>query len=187
MPPKPCRVFINELEYTTTRYKLQFIAFEGDNNHPFPASQDALPTQPVSRLLPSLKDIDKWEYWYTSCSMKGASKIYLCVDGVVSSRWYQTLTGLLVEFADGHRDSVGWVRLDWLTEPIALDTRDNLYIRRAGNQLFFERATFETQKPATKPNKRRLEVRQADTLEWCFSIRPRRNFLSNGRDDLGWH
>lgn len=119
--------------------------------------------------------------------MREASKIYPCVDGLVSSRWYQTLTGLLVEFADGHRESVGCVRLDWLTEPITLDTRDNLYIRRAGNQLFFEGATFETQKSVTRLNKRRLEVRRSDTLEWCFSIKPRRNFLSNGSNDLGWH
>jgi hypothetical protein len=167
--------------------KLQFIAFEGDSNHPFPAPQDALPTQPVFRLLPSLRNIDKWKYWYTSCSMKDASKVYPCIDGVVNSRWYQTLTGLLVEFADGHRDPVGWVRLDWLTEPISLDTRGNIYIRRAGKQLFFEGATFETQKPVIRRNEGRLEVRQFDTLEWCFSIKPRRNFLSNGRDDMGWH
>lgn len=168
-------------------FRLRFIAFEGDKNHPFPPPQDALPTLPESRLLPSMKSIDGWKYWYTSCSMREASKIYPCVDGVVSSRWYQTLTGLLVEFADGRRESVGWVRLDWLTEPIVLYTRDNLYIRRAGSQLFFEGTTFETQKPATRRNKGRLEVRQSDTLEWCFSIMPRRNFLSNGRDDLGWH
>ncbi|KAI8713314.1 hypothetical protein NCS52_01275300 [Fusarium sp. LHS14.1] len=185
MPPKPCRVFINELEHMERIFMLRFIAFEGDKNHPFPPPQDALPTLPESRQLPSMKSIDGWKYWYTSCSMKGASKIYPCVDGVASSRWYQTLTGLLVEFADGRRESIGWVRPDWLTEPIVLYRRDNLYIHRAGNQLFFEGTTFETQKPETRRNKGRLDVRQSDTLEWCFSIKPRRNLLSNGREDLG--
>ncbi|KAL2670785.1 hypothetical protein Neosp_014587 [[Neocosmospora] mangrovei] len=105
VPPKPCRVFINELEHKEKMFSLRFIAFEGDENHPFPPPQDALPTLPESRLLPSMKSIDGWKYWYTSCSMREASKIYPCVDGVASSCWYQTLIGLLVEFADGRRDS----------------------------------------------------------------------------------
>ncbi|KAM0438950.1 hypothetical protein ACHAPT_001711 [Fusarium lateritium] len=185
LPPKPCRVFINQIEWMWNLDNLQYVAFEGGDSHPFPAAQDALPTLPAPRPTLPTESFGKWKYWYTSCSMRGASRIYPCIDGAVNSDSYQAIIGLLVEFANGQRESVGWVRLDWVAEPIALHEGDKLCILGGGAKLFLEVVTFPNREPAKTRQDGRLEVDQSDILEWCFSISPRRNFLFNGHDHLG--
>lgn len=80
--------------------------------------------------------------------------------------------GMLLCYADGHRECVGQFRLDWVAEPIAVGKTDKLYIcGKRTNKSWAYVATVVTRAPTNRADGQWLDVPQAGVLEWWFSSR----------------
>lgn len=74
-------------------------------------------------------------WYYSTCRLENVVGITCCIDTV---RNYQPIIGMLIEYAEGHRECVGHYRLDKAAEPFKRDLEDHegeLRIGMSRNQL----------------------------------------------------
>lgn len=90
--------------------------------------------------------------------------------------------GMLLHYADGHRESIGQFRLDWAVEPIMVAKLEKLYFcgKRTKKSWGYV-AHVTTEPPASRARSSWLDVDQAGTLEWWFSTRHSVLFYNNIR------
>ncbi|KND86482.1 hypothetical protein TOPH_08886 [Tolypocladium ophioglossoides CBS 100239] len=85
---------------------------------------------------------------------------------------HRPVMGMLLYYADGHRECVGQFRLDCVVEPIMIGDTDKLYIcGKRTKECWGYVADVTSRAPASGAKGRWLDVAQAGTLEWWFSSR----------------
>lgn len=95
----------SQMFYEASHTGINALAFENDH-HSTPNQEFHSPLPPATSIRMSQQD-----YFYSSSELRGLQYITPCRTEDRSG-----ITGLLLSFADGHRESVGQVRLDLLTE-----------------------------------------------------------------------
>ncbi|KAM5352737.1 hypothetical protein ACJ41O_005459 [Fusarium nematophilum] len=164
LPRGPCRVYFNQLDQAAGRYDVNLVAFE----RAAATSQDMLPNPPVSiSRFPYTQSNEVWVH--SSCTMLHVTEVHACINRTDPHR---PVTGMLLCYADGHRECMGHLRLDWVGEPILVGETDKLYIcgKRTKKNWGYV-AAVTTRAPVSGAEGRWLDVAQAGTLEWWFSSR----------------
>ncbi|KAF5020171.1 hypothetical protein F66182_7811 [Fusarium sp. NRRL 66182] len=165
LSPNPSRVYFNDTNSWLNQHSVALMGFEqGKAIAPF----DNLPKLPVAiSNYPSSISSEVW--LHTSCSMAHLTEIQPCVD---KTRTHQPIIGMLLHYADGHRECVGQFRLDWASELIMLSETDNVFIcgKRTGEGRGYV-STITASAPVGDSSERWLHIEQTGTLEWWFSLR----------------
>lgn len=136
----------------------------------------ALPSlpRPVSPC-PRAECADFWQY--SSCSLENVVAIQLCVETPVR---HQPVVGMLVSYADGHKECVGQWRFDWASKPIDTSGTDGLHICHqrtrylsSGRHRYIGIVAVRTELRQTSPvaDGEWSAVGWTGTLEWWFSRR----------------
>ncbi|KAH7129632.1 hypothetical protein B0J13DRAFT_140093 [Dactylonectria estremocensis] len=142
------------------------------------ASPDALPEVPRSISTPPYTQSN--EIWlHSSCSLLGVVEVHPCINNTSA---YRPVMGMLLHYADGHRESIGQFRLDWAVEPIIVAKLEKLYFcgKRTKKSWGYV-AYVTTEPPGSRAQSSWLDVGQAGTLEWWFSSRHSVLFYNNIR------
>lgn len=96
-------------------------------------------------------------------------EVYPCIN---RTSLYQPVIGMLLHYADGHRECVGQFRRDWVAEPVSVGNSDKLFIcGKRTKECWGYVANVTCQEPRSRSESRWLDVAQAGTLEWWFSSR----------------
>lgn len=145
------------------RRNVELIAFEKGGAA---TSQDMPPNLPVSiSHCPYTQSNEVW--LHSSCTMPHVTEVYACVNRTAPHR---QVMGMLLCYADGHRECVGQFRLDWVAEPIMVGETDKLYIcGKRTKESWGYVAAVTTRAPVNRTEGRWLDVAQVGTLEWWFS------------------
>ena len=184
LPRKSYGVYFNDPDGTPRKHAIKFVAFDQGTARPttvnpgMPPSPGMLPEAPRSISTPPYTQSN--EIWlHSSCSMLGVVEVYPCVN-VTSA--YRPVIGMLLIYADGHRESIGQVRLDWALKPIRVAKLEKLYFcgKRTKKSWGYV-AHVTTEPPAGQTRSRWLDVGRAGTLEWWFSSRHSVLFYNNTR------
>lgn len=163
LPRGRCRVFFDQLDSLAGRHSVELIAFEKGDIAP---SQATLPSLPVSISdCPYTQSNKPWLHsWYTMSHM---TAVQACINRTAR---HQPVMGMLLCYADGHRECLGQFRLDWVAEPVVVGEMDKLYLcGKRTKQNWGYVAVVTTQAPVDRTAGRWLDVAQAGTLEWWFS------------------
>lgn len=111
--------------------------------------------------------------------MLGVVEAYPCINNTDA---YRPVVGMLLHYADGHRESIGQVRLDWVVEPIMVSELEKLYFRGKRTKKSWGYVAYvTTEPPASRGRTNWLDVGRAGTLEWWFSPRHSVLFYNNIR------
>lgn len=158
----------NELDSLAGRRNVELVAFEQGSPHSATTSPDMLPTLPVSiSHCPYTQSNEVW--LHSSCSMQRVTEVHPCIKMTTPHR---PVIGMLLSYADGHRECVGQFRLDWVAESIMIGDTDKLYIcGKRTKECWGYVAAVTVRAPASRAEGRWLDVTQAGTLEWWFSSR----------------
>lgn len=111
--------------------------------------------------------------------MLGVVEAHPCIN---STAVYRPVVGMLLHYADGHRESIGQVRLGWVVEPIVVTELEKLCLHGKRTEKSWGYVAYvTTEPPARLDGSNWLEVGRAGILEWWFSSRHSVLFYSNTR------
>lgn len=160
-------MFFNELDTPRHSLNVDFIAFEETK-----VITDQCAMEDPAKSIPAepykLKDAPHPLWQYTSCSLSNLREIQPCIE---THEDFQQVVGMLLSYADGHRESVGQMRLDQMAEPISIAKNDILFFHSKAAPDGLKHIDFvTTQAPEVKEEGCWLEVYLYGTLEWWFWI-----------------
>ncbi|CAF3490094.1 unnamed protein product [Fusarium graminearum] len=156
------QVYINEWTYDNVD-QVRYIAFSND----IPSQEEIPIPSCLAPEFPNACTKTNGPWFTSSCSMKGISKITLCRD---SSLAHKAIIGMLVEYSDGHRESLGRFRFDKTLEKFCLDSNTDLYVgsgRNIWDFLYVEQIV--TSPRHEKAHLRWMKLPRDGTLEWWNS------------------
>ncbi|KAF4968626.1 hypothetical protein FSARC_4001 [Fusarium sarcochroum] len=164
LAPDPCRVYFN-VDYSAarSRYSAELMAFEKHNTT---STDDELPKLPVSTSgRPHKQSSQDW--LYSSCTMSRVTEIHACIDQTAPHR---PVVGMLLNYADNHRECVGQFRPDWAIEPIHVGETDKIHIcSKKTEQDMGHVVAVATCPPVQDSSDSWASVEQTGTLGWWFS------------------
>lgn len=166
---QPCRVYLNKPDFRAGQFGHNRLDFFGvdDASVLYPSGGTPIHSAPISR--PDLwNDLE----FHSSCSLQNIVKIEPCIieDGVIS--------GLLLHYADGHRECVGTFRLDKVDrrQTVFLNPDDELHFRLKSWWAVYPRnaprgvAGVGTEpSDSREPGLRTWSVPQRGRLEWWYA------------------
>ncbi len=161
-------MYLNDVDLSANRCQIEAVAFEQDNR-PLTTTTDtdALPPLPIPNS-PHTSSLDGW--CYSSCSLESVTEIHPCTN---KKSLHPSVMGMLLCYADGHRECVGEFRLDWVAKPVMVRKMDNIYIFREGPSGGGRGTNTYVTAVTTRASESRVESRwhevaQAGTLDWWF-------------------
>ncbi|KAH7169755.1 uncharacterized protein B0J16DRAFT_276889 [Fusarium flagelliforme] len=162
-PPDGSRIYFNTWDSVKEK-SIKYMAFDEIQrplHRPFPSS--LMPRSPYFFTQSN-------EPWVVSYSnMEGIEEVTLCRDVLVS---HKPIIGMLLQYADGHRDCLGQFRFDKALESIRVDQSMNLHIgSRRTTKSFLYVADILTSPPSGRGELFWVEASWDGVLEWWSSPR----------------
>lgn len=175
----PCRVYFGQNYEYPRLFNDTVFAFEG-----FEEFEGSLVTSKNSRDFPVMPTAispcpdrgDDVCWMYTACSLDQVTGIRLCIE---ESKQHRSVVGMLLWYADGHRECVGQWRFDWASERVPVSETGKLYVcthriergKFAGHSYV---STVAVQAPSQgkaplADDGRWGEIPWKGSLEWWFS------------------
>ncbi len=162
-PRRESRVYFNTCDSLPDK-EIKYLAFE-DISHPAvrPYPESLVPASPFSGTQYN----EPW--FFSSCSLKGVIEITLCRSSSLS---YTPISGMLVQYTDGHRACLGQLRFDWALETVHMEQNTGLYIGSGRTRKRFAYVAEVTAHPPSDRSKLSwMDVHWDEILEWWFSSR----------------
>ncbi|KAI1438836.1 hypothetical protein GGR50DRAFT_702799 [Xylaria sp. CBS 124048] len=129
------------------------------------------------------------EFLYTSACVDNVTHVRLC-----RAKSSSVITGLVFEYADGHRESVGQTRLDWLGDAILIDPSEKMWLKFSRYTGRFPRVVDAGFSPISKSmghTKEYFYIMWHGILHWWVSLNQcwlyqdgRESFSENHRREL---
>ena len=163
-PPRDgSRIYFNTWDSVREK-SIKYLAFDEIHHairRPFPTS--LIPSSPYFFTQSN-------EPWVvSSCDMEGIIEMTLCRNLLIS---HKPIMGMLLQYADGHRDCLGQFRFDQALERNRVDQYMSLHIgSRRTTKSFLYVVDVLTSPPPSHPELFWIEVSWDGVLEWWSSPR----------------
>ncbi|KAL7948771.1 hypothetical protein V8C42DRAFT_312291 [Trichoderma barbatum] len=154
---RPCQ---KQIFFEASDTEITALAFESDS--PIP------PMSPFSIYKPSGNSVytNIEDFFYSDHDLAGLVAVTPCKHGK-----YPGYTGMLLHFSNGHRESVGQVRLDCLCPPISLENSTSLFLafNRRNSTHPYVAAIMATPSSPDLNFETAIELTFDGKLEWFWS------------------
>lgn len=175
----PTRVHFNWWDTPDGKFSVHYFSAEPSmsaGSRPQPL-EPSLPTSLGQLPHPYTMISKRWIR--TACSLQHIVEIQPCVKRDDPN---QPVIGMLLCYADGHREGLGKVRLDWVVEPLIIRSTDKLRMRFDQDNLGrLYVATLTTGVPKKGDDDLWIDMPQNGILEWWFFLQRRVFFYQGGR------